>query len=86
MRLNPLKCTFGLVSGKFLGFMVNDRGIEANPKKIQALHNMSSPSRIKDMQSLNDQVAALNRFISKASDKCISFFNVLKEAKKCPMD
>lgn len=40
MRLNPLKCTFDIASGKFLGFMVNERGIEANPEKIQALLDM----------------------------------------------
>ena len=40
MKLNPLKCTFGVASGKFLGFMVNQRGIEANPKKIQVLLDM----------------------------------------------
>ena len=34
MKLNPIKCTFGVVSGKFLGFMVSQRGIEANPKKV----------------------------------------------------
>ena len=33
MKLNPLKCTFGVSSGKFLGFMVNSRGIKANPEK-----------------------------------------------------
>ena len=34
MKLNPLNCAFGVASGKFLGFMVNQRGIEANPEKI----------------------------------------------------
>ena len=34
MKLNPLKCAFGVASGKFLGFTVNQRGIEANPEKI----------------------------------------------------
>ena len=34
MKLNPLNCAFGIASGKFLGFMVNQRGIEANPEKI----------------------------------------------------
>ena len=34
MKLNPIKCTFGVVSGKFLGFIVSQRGIEANPKKV----------------------------------------------------
>ena len=40
MKLNPRKCAFGVASGKFLGFMVSRRGIEANPDKIQAILNM----------------------------------------------
>ena len=40
MKLNAAKCAFGVSSGKFLGFMVNNRGIEANPEKIQALLNI----------------------------------------------
>ena len=43
MKLNPAKCTFGGFLGKFIGFMVNERGIEANPEKIQALIDMQSP-------------------------------------------
>ncbi|XP_052193952.1 uncharacterized protein LOC127802277 [Diospyros lotus] len=81
MKLNPLKCAFGVASGKFLGFMVNNRGIEANPKKIKALLDMRSPTKKKDVQSLTGQVAALNRFISKATDKCIPFFNMLRKAQ-----
>ena len=42
MKLNPSKCVFGVASGKFLGFMVSQRGIEANPKKVQAIINMAS--------------------------------------------
>ncbi|XP_052197235.1 uncharacterized protein LOC127804415 [Diospyros lotus] len=52
MKLNPLKCAFGVASGKFLGFMVNNRGIEANPEKIKALLDMRSPTKKKDVQSL----------------------------------
>ena len=40
LKLNPEKCVFGVKSGKFLGFMVSQRGIEANPDKIQAIINM----------------------------------------------
>ena len=43
MKLNPSKCAFGVSSGKFLGFMVNHCGIEANPAKIQALLDMQPP-------------------------------------------
>ncbi|KAL2516686.1 hypothetical protein Adt_12933 [Abeliophyllum distichum] len=45
MRLNPLKCAFGVASEKFLGYMVNQRGIEANPEKINALIEMKSPKK-----------------------------------------
>ena len=79
MKLNPLKCSFGVSSGKFLGFIVNARGIEANPEKVQALLNIKAPTTRKEMQSLNGKVAALSRFISRAIDKCIPFFEVLKK-------
>ncbi|XP_074324060.1 uncharacterized protein LOC141660982 [Apium graveolens] len=78
MKLNPQKCVFGIESGKFLGFIVNHRGIEANPTKIQALLEMRSPRRVKDVQSLTGRVAALNRFVSKSSDKCQEFFKAIK--------
>ena len=43
MKLNPNKCAFGVASGKFLGFMVSHRGIEANPEKIKVILDMKSP-------------------------------------------
>ena len=49
MKLNPTKCAFGVNSGKFLGFMVSQRGIEANPQKIQALQQMAPPATIKEV-------------------------------------
>nr|KYP71786.1 Transposon Ty3-G Gag-Pol polyprotein [Cajanus cajan] len=51
MRLNPEKCVFGVHGGKFLGFMITCRGIEANPDKCQALINMRSPKNYKEVQS-----------------------------------
>ena len=80
MKLNPSKCAFGVSSGKFLGFMVSRRGIEANPEKVRAILEMSSPKTIKEVQSLTRRVAALNRFVSKATDKCLPFFKTLKRA------
>ena len=80
MKLNPSKCAFGVSSGKFLGFMVSHRGIEANPDKIQAILDMKPPQNIKEIQSLIGRVAALNRFVSKVTDKCLPFFKVLKKA------
>ncbi|CAL9011262.1 unnamed protein product [Prunus brigantina] len=81
MRLNPTKCAFGVSSGKFLGFMISQRGIEANPEKIKAIIDMETPKTQKDIQSLTGRVAALTRFISKATDKCVPFFRALKGGK-----
>ena len=80
MKLNPSKCIFRVSSKKFLRFMVSHRGIEANPEKIKAILNMKPPQSIKEVQSLTRRVAALNRFVSKATDKCLPFFKVLKKA------
>ena len=79
MKLNPSKCAFGVPLGKFLGFMVSHRGIEANPDKIQAILDMKPLQNVKEVQSLTGRVAALNRFVSKATDKCLPFFKVLKK-------
>ncbi len=73
MKLNPSKCVFGVSSGKFLGFMVSQRGIEANPDKIKAVLEMISPRTIKEVQGLTGRVDALNRFVSRATDKCLPF-------------
>ena len=80
MKLNPLKCAFRVSLGKFLEFMVSQRGIEANPEKVRAILKMSSLRMTKEVQSFTRRVAALNRFISKATDKCLAFFKTLKKA------
>ena len=80
MKLNPSKYAFGASSRKFLKFMVSQRGIEANPKKVRAILKMSSPKTIKEVQSLMGKVVAFNRFVSKATNKRLSFFKTLKRA------
>ena len=74
MKLNPSKCTFGVASRKFLGFMVSQRGIEANPEEVRAIHEMTLPKIVKEVQKLTRRIAALNRFVSKAMDKYLPFF------------
>ena len=76
MKLNPSRCTFGVTSRKFLSFMVSQREIEANLDEIQEILNMEPPKNIKEVQSLTGQVATLNKFVSKATDKCLPFFKV----------
>ena len=80
MKLNPNKCAFRVASGKFLGFMVSQRGIEANLEKVRAILEMTSPKIVKEVQKLTSRIAALNRFASKAMDKCLPFFKILKRA------
>ena len=83
MKLNPTKCALGVFIGKFLGFIVNGQGIEANPDKIKAMLNMQPPSNIKEIQCLTERIAALSHFMSRSSDKCQPFFQVLKKAFHC---
>jgi ribonuclease HI len=80
MKLNPSKCAFGVYSSKFLDFMVSQRGIEANPDKIKAILEMQPPKTTKEVQRLTGRVAALNRFMSRSTDKCLPFFKTLKKA------
>ena len=82
MKLNPGKCAFEVTTGKFLGFMVFQRGIEANTDNIRAIMDMAPPRNVKEVQSLNGKIAALNRFMSRATDKCLPFFRTLKKSFK----
>ena len=60
--------------------MVSQREIKANPDKIQAILSMELPKNVKEVQSLIGRVVALNRFVLKAINKCLPFFNVLRKA------
>ena len=64
MKLNPNKCAFGVASVKFLRFMVSQRGIKANPKKVRTILEMTSPKMMKEVQRLTGRIATLNRFVS----------------------
>ena len=80
MKLNSSKCVFRVTAGKFLGFMVSHRGIEVNLEKVWAIMELTPPKTIKEVQSLNGKIAALNRFVSKATNKCLPFFRTLKKS------
>ena len=82
MKLNPAKCHFGVKSGKFLGYMVTRRGIEASSEQIKAIIDLKSPASTKDIQRLTGRVAALNRFISRTSERCKPFYDILRKNKK----
>ena len=77
MRLNPSKCAFEVSLSKFLDFIVSQRGIEANPEKIQAVLDLSPPRTMVEMQHLTSYIIALSRFISKSVKRYLSFFKTL---------
>ncbi|KAL0411009.1 UNVERIFIED_CONTAM: hypothetical protein Slati_3690600 [Sesamum latifolium] len=81
LKLNPAKCAFGVQGGHFLGFMVTQRGFEANPLKIKAIIDMKAPTYLNEVQRLTGRIAALSRFISKSAKKSLSFFKTLRKAK-----
>ncbi|CAA0818773.1 Unknown protein, partial [Striga hermonthica] len=82
MKLNPKKCTFGVGSGKFLGYIVSQRGINASPEMIRAVQDLRPPTSIKGVQSLIGKLAALSRFISKSTNRCKPFFDAIKKNHK----
>ena len=79
--LNTSKCSFGVSSGKFLGYMITHRGIEVNPEHIRAINSLHPPPNPKEVQRLPRMTAALNRFISRFVDRCCLFFKLLHKWK-----
>ncbi|CAL8153382.1 unnamed protein product [Prunus armeniaca] len=86
MKLNSNKCTFGVSSGRFLGYLVTQRGIEVHPNQIKDILNMKSPATTKEIQSLTSRAVALNRFFSRSTNKCRPFFKALKQGHKDKWD
>lgn len=82
MRFNLEICASEVTSGKFLGFMMQQRGIKANPDKIRVALGIKSPHTIKEVQNSIDWAAALSLFISKSTYRSKPFFKALKAGKK----
>ena len=78
LKLNPEKCVFSVEAGKFLGFLLSERGIEANPEKCAAILAMRSPATVKEVQQLTGRMAALSRFVSASGVKGHPYFQCLK--------
>ena len=60
MKSNPEKCVFRVLKGKLLGYIMSERGIEANPKKIKAISNIGPIRNVKGVQRLTGCLAALS--------------------------
>ena len=81
LRLNASKCSFGVGSGKFLGYMVTYWRIEVNSDQIKAINNLQLPRNPKEVQRLTGMTAVLNRFISRSADRCRPFFLLMNKWK-----
>jgi len=78
LKLNPEKCIFDVEAGKFLGFLLAERGIKANPDNCAAILAMRSPATVKEVQQLTGRMAALSRFVSASGERGHSYFQSLK--------
>ena len=81
LHLNVSKCSFGVGSSKFLGYMVTHRGIEVNPDQVKAINSLQPPRNPKEVQKLTGMTVALNRFISRSADRCRPFFILMNKWK-----
>jgi ribonuclease HI len=81
VKLNPEKCVYGVPRGKLLGFIVFERGIEANPEKIAAITNMGPIKDLKGVQRVMGCLAALSRFISCLGERGLPLYRFLRKAE-----
>ncbi|GAU34548.1 hypothetical protein TSUD_219320 [Trifolium subterraneum] len=79
MRFNPEKCTFGVKAGKFLGFYLTERGIEANPDKCRAFFDYPTPKSKKFIQTLNDMLTSMARFVATSAQHALALFKLLRK-------
>ena len=79
LYLNASKCSFGVGSGKFLGYMVTHCRIEVNPNQVKAINNLQPPRNPKEVQKLTGMTAALNRFIFRLAHRCRPLFQLLNK-------
>ena len=76
IRLNPKKCTFGVTSGKLLGFLITQRGIEVDPSKIKAIAEIVPPKNENEVRGFLGRIQFISRFISKLTTTCDPLFKL----------
>ena len=79
LRLNPKKCTFGVTSGKLLGYMISERGIEVDLDKIRAILDMSPPQTETEIRGFLGRLQYISRFIVRLTDTCEPIFRLLRK-------
>lgn len=79
LRLNPKKCVFGVTSGKLLGHIVSQKGIEIDPDKVKAIREMPAPKTEKEVRGFIGRLQYVSRFIAKLAIVCEPIFKLLKK-------
>ena len=79
LRMNPKKCTYGVTSGKLLGHIVSERGIEVDPEKIKAILDMPAPRTEKEIRGFLGRLQYISRFIARLTDLCEPIFRLLRK-------
>ena len=79
LRLNPKKCTFGVTSGKLLGFIVSQRGIEVDLDKIKAIVEMKPLRTKKEIRGFLGRIQYISKFIAQLTMTCEPIFRLLKK-------
>jgi len=82
LKLNSKKCVFDVRAGKFLDFLLTERGIEANPEKCTMIINMRSPINVKEVQRLTARVATLSCFLFTSGERGYPYFQCLRKNDK----
>ena len=83
LRLNPNKCTFGVRSGRLLGFIVSQKGIEVDPDKVKAIREMPAPKTEKQVRGFLGRLNYISRFISHMTATCGPIFKLLRKNQGC---
>nr|CAN73588.1 hypothetical protein VITISV_026203 [Vitis vinifera] len=86
LRLNPKKCTFGVTSRKLLGYMISERGIEADPDKIKVILNMFAPRTEREIRGFLGRLQYISRFIARLADICEPIFRLLRKSQSTIWD
>jgi hypothetical protein len=78
LKINPLKCAFGVSAGKFLGFIIHEYGIQIDPIKIESINKVQPPQCKNDMQKFLGKLSYLMQFIFNLSGKISAFAPILQ--------
>jgi len=82
LHLNPNKCTFGVRSGKLLGFIISQKGIEVDPNKVKAIRDMPAPQTKKQVRGFLGRLNYISRFISHITATCGPIFKLLRKDQR----